>query len=294
MTQSTRIHFKRFAAAVLASALTLAGVIATAPTASAAETGWVRLTHLSPDTPAVNVALTSLSNSKDVIELSEVGYGDISDYKKVAVGKYVATMTPPGGDSKSTPAVSQPVTVTANKAYTVAAVGKNADLKGVVLDDDLSPGPKGKAKIRLLQASYSAAEVTVSAEGGPTIARDARFASSTDYATVEAGVWTLRITPSGNTAEPTTAEATLASASVNTLIVLDGKDGKLTVKVIKDAGGLTQKEMPKKGVEAGGGGQADPPMTASVSPILGTSTAFVLSALALSVVALGFARRRRA
>lgn len=290
MPHQTRLPMRRFAAVVLAGLLALTGAIATAPAATAADTGWVRLTHLSPDTPAVNVALTSLSNSKDVIELSEVGYGDISDYQKVAVGKYVATMTPPGGDSKSTPAVSQPVTVKANKAYTVAAVGKNADLKGVVLNDDLTPGSKGKAKIRLLQASFSADEVTVKAEGGPVVAKDAGFATATDYATVEAGVWTLKIDPAGDDVDSTTTETTLASASVNTVIVLDGKDGKLTVKVIKDAGGISAKKTPKKAVEAGGGGLAN--TTSASSTPVGSAT-ILLAVLALFLVAVRRTRRQR-
>ncbi len=290
MITLTRSPMRRLAVLVLATLLTLAAVIAAAPAASAADTGWVRLTHLSPDTPKVNVALTSLSNSRDVIELSEVGYGDISGYTKVAVGKYVATMTPPGGDAKSTPAVSQPVTVRANKAYTVAAVGKNADLKGVVLNDDLTPGPEGKARVRLLQASYSADEVTVRAEGGPVVAEDAKFATATDYTTVPAGVWTLRIDPAGDKVEPTTTETALASASVNTVIVLDGKDGKLAAKVIVDSGGMSKPKTPKKAVEAGGGGLAESAPTGSAAV---TSTAILLVVASFCVVAARIGRRQR-
>lgn len=270
MSTSSRSILRRVLSPLLAALLTLAGAVATAPVAQAADTGWIRLTHLSPDTPAVNVTLTSLSNSKDVINLSEVGYGDISDYAKVATGKYVATMTPPGGDSRSEPAVSQPVTVEANSAYTVAAVGKNADLKGVVLNDDLDPSGKSKAKIRVLQASYSADTLTVTAQGGPTIGADVAFATATDYATVDAGVWTLELDPAGKEVETASVETTLASASVNTIIVLDGKDGKLTAKVILDAGGISKSKTPKKAVEAGGGGLAQQTSVASISALTGS------------------------
>lgn len=288
MTPKDRLQKVPFVTILLAIGLSLFGLLAAPAGAAAVETGWVRLTHLSPDTPAVNVALTSLSNSKDVIKLVEVGYGDISDYKRVAVGRYVATMTPPGGSSKSVPAVSQPVTVKANQAYTVAAVGKNADLKGVVLRDDLTPGRQGKAKIRVLQGSFSAAAATVSADGGPTIAKDVKFATATEYATVDAGAWTLRIAPSEG--EATSTKTTLASASVNTVIVLDGKDGTITAKVIKDAGGLSKGQMPKKAVEAGGGGLADDAAVGSsaVEPL-----ALVLVALGLGLVALRIGRRQR-
>lgn len=72
--------------------------------ASAADTqpssgGWIRLAHLSPDTPSVNVGLTSFADSKSMLKLSDVGYGDVSGYQKVPAGRYVASMTPAGGSA---------------------------------------------------------------------------------------------------------------------------------------------------------------------------------------------------
>lgn len=251
---STRRGLRAVLLATLVAALTvLSGMVGLAAPAHAddADAGWVRLAHLSPDTPSVNVAMTSLSDSRSMLQLKDVGYGDVSAYQKVPVGTYVASMTPAGGDANSTPAISQSVTVEAGKAYTVAAVGTNAELKGTVLTDDLNPAKQGSAKIRLLQASVSAPKVTVTAEGGPTIARDAAFATATGYAAVPAGVWSVTITPTEGTAAPVTTDVSVTSASVNTVIVLDGQNGKITAIAIKDAGGVAK--MPKKGVDTGGG-----------------------------------------
>ena len=251
--------------------------------------GWIRLSHLSPDTPSVNVALTSFSDSKSMIELKDVSYGDVSTYTKVPAGRYVASMTPAGGSKDSTPAITQAVTVEDGKAYTVAAVGKNADLTGKVLTDDLQPPKEGQAKIRLLQATTAVDSVTVTAMGGPVLARDAAFGTATGYAEVKSGAWSLELAPSGSTSAPVIAEAAVTSGSVNTVIVLDNPAGGVTAKVIKDASGV--KTMPKKGIETGGGGTATDVIVTpaatnfswGLAPTLGAS-ALLLAALAVVVV----------
>lgn len=270
-------------------------------TASAADTqpssgGWIRLAHLSPDTPSVNVALTSFADSRSMLKLSDVGYGDVSGYQKVPAGRYVASMTPAGGSGTSTPAISAPVTVQDGRAYTVAAVGDNAHLRGTVLEDDLRTPDPGAAKVRLLQAAVSAPKATVTAVDGPVLAKDATFGSSTGYASIKAGVWTVEIDPTEGTAATTTTTVTATPGSVNTIIVLDGPNGEVTAKVIKDAAAAPQAPKKGKGVETGGGGAA----TEFVSqPTFEGSTAPRFSLLAggaalLGALGLVISRARRA
>ncbi len=92
------------------------------------------------------MALTSVSNSKAMVKLSDIGYGNVSAYEKVPAGQYVASMTPAGGGANSKPVITQSVTVKNNYAYTVAAVGTNANLKGVVLNDDLRAPASGRPR----------------------------------------------------------------------------------------------------------------------------------------------------
>ncbi len=78
----------------LASGVALASV----PAASAAtahhhgNTGWIRLAHLSPNTPPVDVYLYSFGNSHAMIVLHHVAYGTVSPYEKVAAGEYTVAM----------------------------------------------------------------------------------------------------------------------------------------------------------------------------------------------------------
>lgn len=246
------------------------------PAHAAGEGGWVRLTHLSPDTPEVDVSLTSLSDSSSVLELEEVGYGAVSDYTRVDPGTYVATMTPAGGGPDSEPAISQSVTVEDGRAYTVAAVGLNADLEGTVLQDDLEAPADGRAEIRLLQASVSAPSVTVTAVGGPTLAEDAAFGTATGYAEVDSGVWSVTVTPTEGEAAPVTTEVRAESASVSTVVVLDAADGGgLETLVVPDAAGVAEAPAEGTGVETGLGG------TAVGAPRAGLGTVAVVGALLL-------------
>lgn len=172
-------------------------------------------------------------------------------------------MTPPDGTAASTPAITQAVVVEKDRAYTVAAVGRQADLSGKVPEDDLTPPSAGTAKIRLLQAAVSTPSATVTAVGGPALARDAVFGSSTGYAEVPAGIWTIAIDPLAGDAPATDATVTAKPGSVSTLIVLDRREGGLTARTITDAAGAQKMPTRGRGVETGGGGLAGPSLTAS-------------------------------
>ena len=70
---------------LLASALlTVAGLAGTATAAAAAPAsagqGWIRLAHLSPNTPAVDVYLYSYGTPNAEIVLHHVSYGTVSPY----------------------------------------------------------------------------------------------------------------------------------------------------------------------------------------------------------------------
>lgn len=258
-TTRVRPRFTRALLLLVVSALcALAGLSSSVSSASAETSGgWIRLTHLSPDTAAVNVALTSVGNSKAMVKLSDVKYGDVSAYTKVPAGQYVASMTPAGGGANSKPVVTQSVTVKNGYAYTVAAVGTNADLKGVVLNDDLRAPSAGNAKVRLLQASTNAPTVTVTAVDGPVLARDASFASATGYAQIKAGVWTVNIKPDSGKAAAINTKVTAVPGSVNTIVVLDNAQGGVAAKVLRDASNNTTSAPKKgKGVDTGLGGTA--------------------------------------
>ena len=119
------------------SALLLGGPAAAAAHASSATTGtgWIRLAHLSPNTPAVDVYLYSFNNPNAMIVLHHVSYGTVSPYESVEAGDYSVAMRAAGASASSAPVLSTSVTIAAGHAYTVAGMGPESGLRLQVLDD---------------------------------------------------------------------------------------------------------------------------------------------------------------
>jgi hypothetical protein len=234
-----------------ASALLLgipAAAIAHASSATTG-TGWIRLAHLSPNTPAVDVYLYSFGNSNAQIVLHHVAYGTVSPYEAVQAGDYSVAMRAAGASSTSQPVLSTSVTVKADHAYTVAGMGPESGLRLQVMDDDLTT-PPGKALVRVIQASLKQQTVKVTC-GGKTIVPKASFASVTSYQAIPAGTWTMAAIGGSQTAS---RAVTLTAGTVHTLVVLDGSSG-LEMISLEDAAGAGQ---PPVGTAATGFGGTAP------------------------------------
>jgi hypothetical protein len=222
---------------------------AAAAAAPSSTDGYVRLAHLSPDTGDVDVYLDALSLTMKEQVFPGVGYGTVSAYLTLPAGTYAVAMRNSGAAS-STPAVlTKTVTVLAGHAYTVAGVGRHADLGLRVIDDDLSSPLNGQAMVRIVQASIRAPLLDVSIKGGATIATNVQFATTTTYRSVPPGILTLEVGPTGGT--PVPLQVTLQADSVYSVLVLDGKNG-LTAQLRTDA--VSKGAPPQGGVATGGGG----------------------------------------
>ena len=239
---------------VLAVAAVTAGTVLVAPPgARAAETGLLRLAHLSPDTPAVDVYVDSVADPGDgtaLLTVPGVGYGTISDYQDVPEGVYTVSMREAGADPATPPVLSTTVQVGADSARTVAGVGRFADLGLEVLEDDLAPPPAGQARVRVVSAAANAPTLDASA-GGTGLATGLAFAEAGDYTPVPADAGPLQVTVAG---EPTELPLDLAAGSVYSVFVLDQPEGGLTVRTVLDAAGAGV--VPTGGVETGAGGTA--------------------------------------
>ena len=145
---------RRLLMLLAASALLLGIPAAATAFASSATTGtgWIRLAHLSPNTPAVDVYLYSFDNSNAMLVLHHVAYGTVSPYESVKAGDYSVAMRATGASPTSQPVLSTSVTIAAGQAYTVAGMGPESGLRLQVLDDELTT-PPGQARVRVIQAS---------------------------------------------------------------------------------------------------------------------------------------------
>jgi len=241
---------RRITMLLAASALLLGIPAAATASASSATTGtgWIRLAHLSPNTPPVDVYLYSFGNSNAQIVLHHVAYGTVSPYEAVTAGDYSVAMRAAGASASSQPVLSTSVTIKADHAYTVAGMGPKSGLRLQVMDDQLTT-PSGKGLVRVIQASLKQQTVKVTC-GGQTIVPKATFASVSTYQAIPPGNWTMAAIGSGTTAKEVVP---VAAGTVHTLVVLDGSSGLEMISLL-DAAGAGQ--PPVGGVTTGFGGTA--------------------------------------
>jgi hypothetical protein len=254
-----------------AVALGLAGLLAVGASAASAATGtgYIRLAHLSPNTPAVDCYLYSFGDPSAMVVLHHVAYGEVSPYEAVASGEYTVAMRAAGAAPSAKPVLSTTVDVVSGHAYTVAGMGPLAGIRLQVIDDSLAM-TRDAALARVIQASMHATSVTVTA-GPRVLGRDLNFTTVTRYKTVHPGTVTVRAV---GTSEHGSGQFTLAPDTIYTFVVLDNS-GELKITALVDSAG--SKIMPAGAAATGFGGTAPRP-GAPLLPWIGAAAAGLLVA----------------
>jgi hypothetical protein len=240
---------------VLLVAVTAVASILGTPVAAAEGSGRLRIAHLSPDTPAVDVAVAPLpQNGAPLTDpgpdlASDLGYGSVSDFADLPPGSYAVSVRAAGSGRSTPPSVSTRVELPAGTARTVTVSGRFAELSLRSLADDLSAPPEGSARVRVLAAAGGAAVLDVAVEHGPVLAAGLPFGAAGESRVVPAGPSILRV--DAGSGAPAGVPVEFTPGSVSTVLVLDRPEGGLDVRVVLDAVGATV--LPSGGVEAGAG-----------------------------------------
>jgi hypothetical protein len=271
--------FRRAFAALGLITLALLLVAPSAQAETAGAPAYLRLAHLSPDTPPVDVHVLAVADPTQSFVLPGVGYGAVSEYRPVPAGSYVISMRLEGADPGSPPVISTTLDATPGSAHTVAGTGLSAELGLTVLPDQLDIPPAGRASVRVINAAVSAPVVDCGPSGEVPWARDVRFGTSTSYADVPLGVWNLTVT--SDSGPVATLPVTLDSNSVYSVLLVD-RDGEVAAELYRDSSGSAL--VPTGGVETGLGGTAGPgPVVAlgllvAVAVLVGTGVSRVTRA----------------
>src|ERR671918_1162697 len=194
---------------ILGLALVMALALAAPALAQGRGEAQVRVAHLSPDAPNVDVYV----NGEPV--LTDVPYTTVSSYMSLPAGTQQVTVYAAG--DTSSPVIDTPVDLTAGYAYTVAAVGLVADgsLTAQVYQEDLRSPASGNAKVRVVHASPDAGPVDVIPRGGQALVEGLTFPEASPYAEVPAGSYTLDVNAAGTKKTALRVpDATLASGGV--------------------------------------------------------------------------------
>jgi hypothetical protein len=158
-------------------------------TETPAGTASVRVAHLSPNAPNVDVYVDG-----DAV-LEDVPFTTVSSYLDVPAGEREVEITAAGAPDTSV--FSGPVAVEADADYTIAAIGELGDdadqpFEPLVLTDDNSAPGGDTARVRVAHASPDAPAVDVTAEAGTTLFDGVPYGGS-GYTEVPAGDYTLQV-----------------------------------------------------------------------------------------------------
>jgi len=150
----------------------------------------VRVAHMSPDAPNVDVYVDGSA------VLEDVPFGTTSRYLEVAAGDHDVEITAAG--DADTSVFDDTITVEADTAYTVAAAGELSDgadeaFAPQILVDDTSSPAGDTARLRLVHLSPDAPAVDVTAAGGDTVLFDGVAYGEFESVEVPANDYTVEV-----------------------------------------------------------------------------------------------------
>lgn len=181
---------KKLAHVMMIAGLALALIGGVLPAAAQGSQAMVRVVHASPDAPAVDVYVNGNK------AFSNAAFKAATNYASLAPGEYDIKVFATAADGKGTPAIAAKPKLDAG-AYTIAAVGKLANIEPLVLTDNLAKPAAGKAHVRFVHASPDAPAVDVAVKGGPVLFSNVAFRGSSQFTPVDAKTYDLEVRLAG-------------------------------------------------------------------------------------------------
>jgi hypothetical protein len=159
----------------------------------------VRVGHFSPDAPNVDI----YANGSAL--LTDVAFGQLSDYLPVPAGTYRIQVVPTGATlDEGRVVIDADLSLAGGTRTTVAATNDLADITPVVLRDKTVTANADRAKIRVVHLSANAPAVDVAPDGSKrsaAIFKDLTFGKATGYKAVPAGEIDLDLRAAGQRAK---------------------------------------------------------------------------------------------
>lgn len=183
-----RVAWQQWAAAALGT-IAVGGLALGATGVEAQATARVRVVHMSPDAPAVDVLVDGQR------AISNLAFKSASDYAALPAGQRSVRVTPAG--QNQTAVIEANLPLQPNQDLTVVATGRLAEISALPLQDDNSAPTPGNAKVRFVHASPDAPAVDIAVTGGQVLFPNVSFRNASEYAQVPAGSYNLEVRPAG-------------------------------------------------------------------------------------------------
>lgn len=187
-------------------------------------TARVRVAHLSPDAPLVDVYVNGTK------ALSGVAFKDVSDYLPVPSGSANFKVTPANA---ATPVViDATVNLSDGGNYSVAATGFLSSIQPLLLEDDR--GTTGQAKVRFVHTSPDAPAVDIAVKGGPVLFSNVAFRQYSGYPQVAPGTYDLEVRPAGTSTVALSVPGVTLRSGTNYSIFAVGLLGNATLAALPE------------------------------------------------------------
>ncbi len=148
----------------------------------------VRVAHLSPDAPPVDILVN------DAVAFENISFPSTTVYAELAAGMYNIKVVPTG--------TTEPVVIDvdlmfeAGTSYTAAAVNILDKIEPILLVDDNTLNPN-RGRLRFVHASPNAPRVDIAIKDGPVIYRNVSFKEDGPYRQGPAGTYDLEVRLAG-------------------------------------------------------------------------------------------------
>ncbi|HKJ59737.1 MAG TPA: DUF4397 domain-containing protein, partial [Halobacteriales archaeon] len=185
------------------------------------DSAFIRVAHVSPDAPPVDVYV----DGEQI--LADVPFGAVSDYAEFPADTYNVTITPAGDNE--TVVFEGNLTLEARSVSTLFASGEVSEnatqpFEPVLFEDDAFRPAENESAVSVAHMSPDAPTVDVTANNGSVVlAQNLSYQNASEYVTVPAGNHTVEIRPASPGANATpvfTANVTLENETAYSAIAV--------------------------------------------------------------------------
>lgn len=161
------------------TSITAASILVATSSAMAAN---VRVAHLSPDAPAVDV----LVNGKAAF--TNLSFGEFTEYADLPAGDYQIQVVAAGTDGPAV--IDTEVALPADGDFSIAAIDTLENITAAIFEDENLRIP-GTTRVRFVHASPGTPAVDIAVTGGPILFPNVSFGESGGYIEVPGGTYDL-------------------------------------------------------------------------------------------------------
>jgi len=151
----------------------------------------IRVTHLSPNTPDINVYL---DGERIFLEQS---YATTSAFRAVAPGPHQVIVSL-AADDANVPIAELTIDLIRGRPYTLAVINTLEDVEAVLLRDSTDVPEPGQTRVRVVHAAPNAGLLDVWPVGSPFPILTDQYFGQVDYVNVPAGEYVFNFTAAGS------------------------------------------------------------------------------------------------